>query len=132
MFALKHGFISPRIYWLSLGVIITGILLRFLCLDADPRYYEWVGYITDEGRWIQHARNLALHGTLVDSSRMNFHLFMAPLFELSNYLVFELLGVSLLTSRIFTALWEAPFLRFSGRASAAPLVLKLSSLGWLF
>jgi Dolichyl-phosphate-mannose-protein mannosyltransferase len=103
VFALKHGFISPRIYWLSLGVIITGILLRFLCLDADPRYYEWVGYITDEGRWIQHARNLALHGTLVDSSRMNFHLFMAPLFELSNYLVFELFGVSLLTSRIFTA-----------------------------
>ena len=35
---------------------------------------------------------------------MNFHLFMAPLFELSNYLVFKLLGVSIFASRLFTAL----------------------------
>ena len=46
----------------------------------------------------------SLHGTLVDSSSMNFHLFMAPLFELSNYLVFKLLGVSIFASRLFTAL----------------------------
>ena len=85
-------------------MVFTGTLLRFLYLDSDPHYYEWIGYITDEGRWVQHARNLALHGTLVDSSGMNFHLFMAPLFELSNYLVFELLGVSIFASRLFTAL----------------------------
>ena len=82
----------------------TGILLRCLYLDADPRYYDWIGYITDEGRWIQEARNLALHGHMDFSSRMNFHLFMAPLFQLSNYLVFELLGVSLWTSRLLTSL----------------------------
>ena len=82
----------------------TGILLRCLYLDADPRYYDWIGYITDEGRWIQEARNLALHGHMDFSSRMNFHLFMAPLFQLSNYLVFELFGVSLLTSRLLTSL----------------------------
>ena len=85
-------------------MLLTGTLLRFVYLDADPHYYEWIGYITDEGRWVQHARNLALHGTLVDSSSMNFHLVMAPLFELSNYLVFKLLGVSIFASRLFTAL----------------------------
>jgi len=94
---------SVRLYWLSLAVVIIGTLLRFTYLDADPRYYEWVGYITDEGRWVQHARNLALHGHLIDSASMNFHLFMAPLFQLSNYLVFELFGMSVLTTRLFTA-----------------------------
>src|SRR5262249_14140551 len=93
-----------RLHWLSFAVVFTGILLRCLYLDADPRYYDWVGYITDEGRWIQEARNLALYGHVEFSSGMNFHLFMAPLFQLSNYLVFELLGVSLLTSRLLTAL----------------------------
>jgi hypothetical protein len=34
--------------------------MRFLYLGADPHYDEWVGYITDEGRWIGHARVLAL------------------------------------------------------------------------
>src|SRR5262245_4128008 len=75
---------SVRALWLSLGVVFVGTLLRFLYLDADPRYYQWVGYITDEGRWVQHARNLALQGTLADSSDLNFHLFMAPLFEFLN------------------------------------------------
>jgi hypothetical protein len=78
-------------------------LLRCLYLDADPRYYEWIGYITDEGRWIQEARNLALYGQIDFSSKMNFHLFMAPMFQLSNYLVFELFGVSVLTTRLLSA-----------------------------
>ena len=85
-------------------VLIIGILLRSIHLDADPYYYEWAGYITDEGRWVQQARSLALHGTLVGPYLTNVNFSLAPLFQLSNYLVFELLGVSLLTSRIFTAL----------------------------
>lgn len=95
---------GPGTLWLSLGVVFVGTWLRFIYLDADPRYYQWVGYITDEGRWVQHARNLALQGTLADSSDLNFHLFMAPFFEFLNYLVFKLIGVSLLSSRILTAL----------------------------
>ena len=101
---------ASGLHWLSVGVVFTGILLRCLYLDTDPRYYDWVGYITDEGRWIQGARNLALHGHVEVSSGMNFHLSMAPLFQLSNYLVFELLGVSLWTSRLFTALFGSAIL----------------------
>lgn len=97
---LKHC----RLYWTSFSVLAIGILLRFLYLDSDPYYYEWVGYITDEGRWIQHARSLALYGILLDSHLMNLHLFLAPLFQLSNYVVFEIAGVGLLTSRLFSAL----------------------------
>ena len=89
--------------WLPLGVLTLGILLRFLYLDSDPHYYEWVGYITDEGRWVQHARSLVLFGKLFALGE-GFHLFLAPLFQLTNYIVFELSEVSILTSRIFTAL----------------------------
>lgn len=97
-----------------MGVLIGGILLRFLYLNADPYYYEWVGYITDEGRWVQHGRSLALYGVLIDGNGL--HFLIAPLFEFVNYAVFQLAGVSFLTSRIFTALcgstllvlvWEA-------------------------
>ena len=85
-------------------MLIFGILIRFIYLDADPYDYEWVGYIIDEGRWVQYARSWALQGASVVPSLANIHFFVAPLFQLSNYVAFELGGVSLLTSRIFTAL----------------------------
>ena len=92
-----------RFSWPAVGILLIGTLIRFINLDADPHYYDWVGYITDEGLWSQHARSLALHGILFDSSLVNLHLVLAPFFQLCNYLVFELLGVSLLTSRILIA-----------------------------
>lgn len=61
---MTSKFTRPQSYWLALGALVTGILLRTLYLDADPHYYDWIGYITDEGLWVQHARSLALHGTL--------------------------------------------------------------------
>jgi hypothetical protein len=82
--------------------LVIGILLRLLYLDADPQPSEWVGFVTDEGRWVRHGRSLALYGNLTDGHSL--HLFIAPLFQLSNYLVFELVGVKILASRILTAL----------------------------
>ena len=82
---------------------MVGILIRFLYLDADPYYYEWSGYITDEGRWVQAARSFAL-----SHCEMNFmwilHLALAPVFQFINFVVFKLGGVSILTARILTAL----------------------------
>ena len=88
---------------LCLLALAIGITLRFMHLDADPEYYEWVGYLTDEGRWVQYARSLALHGTADRSYVGDLHFFLAPLFQLANYVVFQIAGVSLLTSRVFTA-----------------------------
>ena len=99
---LSSKFTERLPYYLSIAVLISGIMLRFLYLDADPYYYDWIGYITDEGRWVRHGRSLALNGSLFNGNGL--HFFMAPLFQLANYFVFELAGVSLLSSRVLTAL----------------------------
>ena len=99
---LSSKFTERLPYSLSIAVLISGIILRFLYLDADPYYYDWIGYITDEGRWVRHGRSLALNGSLFNGNGL--HFFMAPLFQLANYFVFELAGVSLLSSRVLTAL----------------------------
>ena len=86
---------------LSLVAVFLGVVLRLLYLDADPYYYEWRGYIADEGRWVQNARSLALHGNFFEPALT--HFLVAPLFQVANYLSFVLGGVSIWTARIFTA-----------------------------
>lgn len=88
---------------LVVAVVLAGIMLRLLFLDADPDYYAWIGYITDEGRWVAHAREMALFGHLTNTDWL-VHLLVAPLFQAGSYLVFLLLGVSLWSSRLLTAL----------------------------
>jgi len=129
---MNSKFNRHQSYWLVLGALFTGILLRFLYLDADP--YN-LGAITDEGRWVQHARSLTLHGTLDVAQNFSLHFFLAPLFQFANYFMFELAGVSLLTSRIFTALCgSAILLLFWGylRHSVTPqaLLVGVSLLGF--
>jgi len=85
------------------GIVVLGILLRLARLDADPYYYDWVGYITDEGRWVENARSLALRRTLFEQS-WNIHFLIAPLFQLGTYVAYVVGGVSVLTSRLLTAL----------------------------
>lgn len=89
--------------WLAVVVLVLGILLRFLYLDADPYYYDWIGYITDEGRWIAHARGLALFGQASDVG-WSLHLTLAPLYQASNYVIFSVSTVSLTTSRLLSAM----------------------------
>ena len=50
--------------YLTFIVLIFGVLLRVLYLDSDPRYYDWIGYMTDEGRWIFQARKMARFGAV--------------------------------------------------------------------
>lgn len=87
---------------LAVVLLLTGIVLRFLYIDADPYYYEWVGYITDEGRWNAHARGFALFGRTFQVG-WSLHLMLAPLYQLSNYVIFSLSTVSLTTSRLLSA-----------------------------
>jgi hypothetical protein len=88
---------------LIVAVLAAGVGLRLVHLDADPDYYAWVGYVTDEGRWIAHAREMALFGHLVNTDWL-IHLLLAPLFQAASFVVFALLGVSIWTSRLMTAL----------------------------
>jgi len=113
-------------------VLLGGIALRFLYLDADPHYYAWNGYITDEGRWIAHARAMVLFHS---SSSVGWilHLLLAPLFQAVSYMVFALLGPSLLTARLFTALCGSALLVIfwaSLRRTVSPEALLLA-LGML-
>jgi hypothetical protein len=73
--------------WAALGILVLGVLLRFAYLDSDPYYDDWAGYITDEGRWVENARSLALRGTLFEEP-WNIHFLMAPLFQLGAYVAF--------------------------------------------
>lgn len=118
--------------FLAVAVLAGGIALRFLYLDADPHYYSWNGYITDEGRWVAHARAMILFHS-PSSVGWILHLLLAPLFQGVNYAVFALLGVSMLTSRLFTALCGSALLVIfwaSLRRSVSPEALLLA-LGML-
>lgn len=95
--------------WLAVAILSGGIFLRVVHLDSDPNYYEWVGYITDEGRWVQTPRNLVLHG-LFPEGLGKLHLIMAPLFEAASFAVFYFFGVTILTARAFAAVCGSIFL----------------------
>jgi hypothetical protein len=102
--ALREGrSTTERLFYLGYALLIGGIALRIVFLDADPDYYAWVHYITDEGRWVNAARELALFGRIINVDWL-FHLLAAPLFQGANYALFKLLGVSIWTARLVTAL----------------------------
>ncbi|MGQ0735470.1 MAG: ArnT family glycosyltransferase [Acidobacteriota bacterium] len=84
-------------------ILALGVLARVLYLDADPNYYESLAYVTDEGRWVYHARNLTLYNSSQSDDLYNVHLILSPLFQLANYVIFELAGFSRLTTRVWTA-----------------------------
>ena len=89
--------------WGTSAAVLIGVLLRTVYLDADPDYYAWIGYITDEGRWIETARSLILVGNPADYG-FNVHFWVAPLFQLAHVPVFALLGVSFWSSRLLSSL----------------------------
>jgi hypothetical protein len=94
---------------LTVVVLLAGILFRWINLDADPESQVWNGYITDEGRWIAHARAIALFGSF-EPLVWHLHLHLAPLFQAATLAVFETFGVSILTSRLLPALCSTALL----------------------
>jgi len=90
---------------LALTVVLAGSVLRLAYLDADPDYGSCAGYITDEGRWVGHAREVALFGRVVNTDwLLHLHMFLAPLFQAISYIAFELFGVSIWSARLPTAI----------------------------
>ncbi len=97
--------------WPQIAVVLSvfvGVLFRFLYLDSDyqdpdPLHILWTGFVTDEGRWNEAARNL-IQGRSLFNSSANLHLFVAPLFQLSNYIIYTFLDISRFSSRLFPAI----------------------------
>lgn len=91
-------------------VAALACLARFVHLDADPKFENWIFYVEDEGRWIETARNLALFGDpgLYDISRL--HFVLSPGFQAATFAVFEAVGVSLWSGRLWSALSGAAIL----------------------
>lgn len=83
-------------------LVLLACLARFVHLDADPAFPTWVGYITDEGRWNESARNLVLFGhTQAFAERI--HLLLSPAYQSIAVLVFKLNGVNLASARLSAA-----------------------------
>lgn len=115
--------------------VALACIARFVHLDSDPKFEHWIGYITDEGRWVETARNLALFGDLRLYLVSKLHLVLSPGFQAVNYVVFELAGVNFWTVRIWTAACGAAvvivsFLLLRKVASGLPLWLGLMILAF--
>jgi hypothetical protein len=90
--------------WWALGLLVLGTVLRLVHLGADPAYPLWAGYLTDEGRWTEQARELVLFGTATPTSEVaRLHLLVAPLYQAVTVVPFSLLGVGLWTARLVSA-----------------------------
>ncbi|MEZ5499974.1 MAG: hypothetical protein R3E77_11175 [Steroidobacteraceae bacterium] len=84
-------------------VLALAIVARLWQLDADPYVYGWAGFVTDEARWVETARNLALFHdpNLYGLSRL--HLLLSPLYQGACFVAFKLFGVDFWQARLVTA-----------------------------
>lgn len=93
----------------SVAGVCVGLLIviacagRLLHLDADPSFPTWIGYVIDEGRWSETARNLALFGDADVNWFSRLHLFISPGYQAVNYIIFLALGVDFWSARLFGA-----------------------------
>lgn len=94
-----------RSWWLLAAWMLcaAGGVARFVNLDADPIFSLWIGYLTDEGRWNETARNLALFGRPDLYGISKIHLILGSGYQAVNFLLFETAGVSLWTARLSSA-----------------------------
>lgn len=92
---------SRREIWLVVCLVAVGVLLRVLFPGADAIHPRWYGWMTDEGRWTELAREWALFRSPdLDSPVSRIHLIMAPLFQGAVALAFEVGGVTLEAARL--------------------------------
>ena len=85
-------------------LIVLASAGRLIYLDADPSFPTWIGYVVDEGRWNETARNMALFGDPDVNWFSRLHLFISPGYQAVNYIVFLALGVDFWSARLFGAL----------------------------
>lgn len=112
-------------------LIVLACAARLIYLDADPSFPTWIGYVADEGRWSETARNLALFGDPDINWFSRLHFFISPGYQAVNYLIFVAFGVDFWSARIFGAVagvLAVLTVFFVLRRHVAPLALALGVL----
>ena len=88
---------------IPVAVFCVGAVLRLVSLNADPYCPHWRGYLTDEGRWVDQARNLVLFSSLSENHLSQLHVAMAPGFQLASAVSFGVFGVDYWSARLYSA-----------------------------
>lgn len=87
--------------WAAWGIVGYGLALRLAFPGADPIHPTWSGWLSDEGRWTELAREWALfRAPDLDTAWSSLHLVLAPAFQVFSGGVFELLGVTFASARL--------------------------------
>lgn len=90
----------------ALVVVALGSIARLAHLDADPYYYQWIGYVVDEGRWTEQARSVHLFHSLNNLNWLStLHLLVAPGFQLASLVSFSIFDVHLWSARLVSAVF---------------------------
>lgn len=83
------------------ALVVCGVLLRLVFPGADAIHPRWHGWMTDEGRWTELAREWALfRDPDLDSPVSRVHLLIGPLFQGTVAAAFEWMGVGLEAARL--------------------------------
>lgn len=99
----------------ALAVLAAGIALRVGFLGADPTYPFWSGWITDEGRWTELAREwVAFRAPDLDSPIGRTHLILGPVFQLFATVSFSVLGVGTVPARMVSVVFGLGILLLAG------------------
>lgn len=89
----------------ALVVVALGSIARLAHLDADPYYYQWIGYVVDEGRWTEQARNVHLFHSFNLNHISILHLLLAPGFQLASFISFSIFDLHLWSARLVSAVF---------------------------
>ena len=116
-------------FWAVLPLTAIALVLRALVLDADPAYPLWAGYVTDEGRWTEFARELVLVGSPNSNELTTIHLVLAPAYQGLAALLFALFGPSMVVARALSALFGVLLVVFVYLALQKRLTAEASVLG---
>ncbi len=98
------------------ALVAAACLARLVFLDADPKFEYWVGYVTDEARWVETARNLALFGEPGLYTLSKLHLVLSPAHQAATLVAFKLAGVGFWTARLWPAACSVVLLVVLARA----------------
>jgi hypothetical protein len=117
-----------------MAALAVGLVLRVAFLGADASYATWVGWVTDEGRWTELAREWALFGSPgLDSPIARTHLILAPVFQAVEAVFFAIFGVSTVVARLVSVVAGLVVLGVAGwflrsRIGSAPTALVVGLL----